>query len=197
MFNSAIRRRHDSFIVTTVMNWMKYGLVTVVLIAATYTGNHIRKARRQPQPTIYHAAQPDTMLPERLVKFAETLIGTPYNYGCASPDKGFDCSGFVGYVFGHFDLKVPRSSVEFTNVGKEIDTSQAKRGDLILFTGTNPGMRTVGHIGIITSHTDSLRFIHSSSGKEYSVTVTALNNYYRARFMKIVRVFDEYGRFGL
>jgi cell wall-associated NlpC family hydrolase len=130
--------------------------------------------------------------PEELVIYAQTLRGVPYQYACSDPEKGFDCSGFINYVFNRFYIKVPRSSVDFTNVGKEVPLEDAKPGDLILFTGTNNTIRTVGHIGIVTSHiADSLVFIHSSSGSANGVTMTPLNEYYQGRFMKIVRVFAQ------
>lgn len=129
--------------------------------------------------------------PEELVKFAETLIGVPYRYGSTDPRVGFDCSGFITYVFNHFNIKVPRSSIDFTNVGKEIPANQARRGDIILFTGTDSTERFVGHMGIIVSNTDTLRFIHSTSGKSYSVAVTPLNKYYQGRFVKTIRLFKQ------
>jgi cell wall-associated NlpC family hydrolase len=65
-------------------------------------------------------------------------------------------------------------------------------GDLILFTGTDSSDRRVGHMGIIVSNeNDSLRFIHSSSGKANGVTITPLNEYYKGRFMKVIRVFRQ------
>jgi hypothetical protein len=45
--------------------------------------------------------------PVKLVDFAETLAGTPYVYGSINPAVGFDCSGFITYVFNHFDIRVP------------------------------------------------------------------------------------------
>ncbi|WP_432712696.1 C40 family peptidase, partial [Pedobacter sp.] len=45
-----------------------------------------------------------------LISFAKTLIGIPYHYASSNPQKGFDCSGFVNYVFNNFGVKVPRSS---------------------------------------------------------------------------------------
>ena len=130
--------------------------------------------------------------PEELVSFAETLIGTPYLYGSTDPQKGFDCSGFITYVFNHFQIKVPRSSIDFTNVGKKISVKEAKRGDIILFTGTDSTERFVGHMGIIVSNqNDVLQFIHSTSGKAYSVAVTIFNEYYRGRFVKVIRIFKE------
>jgi cell wall-associated NlpC family hydrolase len=129
--------------------------------------------------------------PNAVVNFAQTLIGIPYLYGSTNPNKGFDCSGFITYVFNHFGIAVPRSSIDFTGVGKEILVANAKRGDIILFTGTDPTERFVGHMGIVISNADSLRFIHSSSGKANGVTITPLNKYYLGRFMKTIRVFPQ------
>jgi len=129
--------------------------------------------------------------PGALVNFAETLVGTPYKYASTNPQVGFDCSGFITYVFNHFGINVPRSSIDFTGVGKEISIANAKRGDIILFTGTNPAERFVGHMGIVVSNSDTLRFIHSSSGKAMGVTITPLNKYYLNRFVKTIRVFPQ------
>ena len=123
--------------------------------------------------------------------FAKTLIGVPYLYGSTDPAKGFDCSGFITYVFNHFDIQVPRSSIDFTNVGKEIPQTNAKRGDIILFTGTDSTEHFVGHMGIVVSNTDTLKFIHSTSGKMYGVTITPLNKYYQGRFVKTIRLFKQ------
>lgn len=127
--------------------------------------------------------------PENLLAFARTLIGVPYKYGSTDPAQGFDCSGFITYVFNHFNIEVPRSSIDFTNVGMPVEQQFAKPGDLILFTGTDTLETKVGHMGIVTENTDSLRFIHSTSGKKYGVTITPLNEYYLKRFVKVVRVF--------
>jgi cell wall-associated NlpC family hydrolase len=128
--------------------------------------------------------------PDVLVAYARTLIGTPYVYGSTDPKVGFDCSGFITYVFNHFNIKVPRSSIDFTAVGKTVDTSAARPGDLILFTGTNPLETNVGHMGIVVQRDASgLQFIHSTSGKLMSVTITPLNEYYKKRFVRVTRVF--------
>lgn len=127
--------------------------------------------------------------PETLIGYAKTLIGTPYKYGSTLPQNGFDCSGFITHVFNHFDIAVPRSSVDFTDVGLEIPARQSQPGDLILFTGTDSTKRVVGHMGIIVANTDSIHFIHSTSGKANGVTITPLNPYYQGRFIKTIRIF--------
>ncbi|MDB5193458.1 MAG: hypothetical protein JWQ96_3021 [Segetibacter sp.] len=133
--------------------------------------------------------------PAELLQFANTLVGTPYKYGSIDPAAGFDCSGFITYVFSHFNITVPRSSIDFTNVQKEVPLTDAKPGDLVLFTGTDSTVHHVGHMGIISANDNNVyHFIHSTSGKSYGVTVTELNKYYMKRFVKIIRVFKQNDR---
>ncbi|MBA4139153.1 MAG: C40 family peptidase, partial [Segetibacter sp.] len=74
----------------------------------------------------------------------------------------------------------------------EIPLPEAKPGDLVLFTGTDSTRREVGHMGIIVSNQNNeYSFIHSTSGKQHSVTVTPLNQYYMGRFLKVIRVFGQ------
>ena len=120
-----------------------------------------------------------------------TLTGIPYKYSSTEPSNGFDCSGFITYVFNHFNIEVPRSSIDFTNVGKEINFKNAKEGDLILFTGTIDSIRIVGHMGIVTENADTLKFIHSTSGRANGVTISEFSNHYKRRFVKIIRVFPD------
>jgi lipoprotein Spr len=128
-----------------------------------------------------------------LVNFACSLAGTPYHYGSVDPKLGFDCSGYITYVFKHFNIHVPRTSVDFTPVQKPIPLQQAKVGDLILFTGTDSTHRVVGHMGIISSTPgEPLRFMHATSGRQYAVVETDFySGYYKARFMKVIRVFVQ------
>jgi cell wall-associated NlpC family hydrolase len=124
------------------------------------------------------------------VSFAKTLLGTPYKYGSAMPEKGLDCSGFISYVFSHFNVKTPRSSVDFTNEGREIETKDARPGDIILFTGSDNSAGIVGHMGIITSNNNTPRFIHSASGKNVGVILSNLTGYYKTHFVKVIRILE-------
>jgi cell wall-associated NlpC family hydrolase len=130
--------------------------------------------------------------PQQVIEFAKTLIGTPYKYASTDPKVGFDCSGFITYVFNHFNIIVPRSSIDFTNVGRTLLVDSAKPGDLILFTGTDSTEKFVGHMGLIVANQNNqLDFIHSTSGKKHGVTITPFNDYYRSRYMKTIRIFPE------
>lgn len=131
----------------------------------------------------------DVTFIDSLITFAESQVGIPYHYGSADPKAGFDCSGFITYVFNHFKITVPRSSRDFKDEGITIPLKNSRRGDLILFTGTDTSERIIGHMGIVVSNnTEGLTFIHSTSGKAYGVVNTALNDYYRNRFIKVIRI---------
>jgi cell wall-associated NlpC family hydrolase len=125
---------------------------------------------------------------EEFVGFAKTLMGTRYKYGSALPSNGLDCSGFIYYVFGHFHVKAPRSSVDFTNEGETIDVKDALPGDIILFTGPDNSSGIVGHMGIITENEGTLKFIHSASGKSVGVIINSLSGYYKTHFVKVIRI---------
>ncbi|GGI24090.1 C40 family peptidase [Pedobacter mendelii] len=124
-----------------------------------------------------------------LIDFAKSMLGIPYRYATSNPKVGFDCSGFVSYVFSNFGFKVPRSSREFSGTGKETSIENAKVGDVLIFTGSNSKVRRIGHVGIVYSIDESgIKFIHASSGKAHSVTITEFNGHYKNRFMKIVSI---------
>ncbi len=128
---------------------------------------------------------------DELVTFAESLQGVPYKYGSTDIKKGFDCSGFISYVFNHFKISVPRTSSDFTNAGTEVSVRASRRGDIILFTGSDAGSGTVGHMGIITANSHKkITFIHSASGGGRGVMISGMSEYFIARFVKVIRIFN-------
>lgn len=161
-------------------------MLNTLLLSLVLSCNEAPKERGI-DSTLTVAPVDTTTLTDRVLSFAKTLKGTPYKYGSTNPSVGFDCSGFITYVFNHFKIEVPRSSVGFTNEGRPVSLAEAQPGDLILFTGTDSTVRTVGHMGIITQVGDSVVFIHSTSGKAYGVTETTLDKYYMGRFVKVIR----------
>lgn len=127
---------------------------------------------------------------DAVVQFSKTLLGVPYKYGSMKKENGFDCSGFINYVFNHFKVKVPRTTVDFTNAGKEVPIEDSKEGDLILFTGSDAKSGVVGHMGLVTKTTQhDVFFIHAASGGGKGVMISSLNSYFIPRFVKVIRVF--------
>lgn len=128
--------------------------------------------------------------PDDLVDFAETLIGVKYKYGSMIKENGFDCSGFINYVFDHFKISVPRTTVEFTNAGNEIPIKNCRPGDLVLFTGSDAKSGVVGHMGIVVDNKNGdLKFIHASTSR--GVMISGMNSYFLPRFVKVNRVFPN------
>lgn len=172
-----------------------------VAVASLMPWVHMSDPLRYREPVEYHAGDTSTVVAVKpvtsaaeidrtdLVAFAQSFKGVPYKYASADPDKGFDCSGFVLYVFKHFNVQVPRSSSAFAKIGKRVPLEEAQPGDIILFTGPRSAKAsTVGHVGIITEGGETISFIHASSGKAYSVVETSMTPHYQKRFVKVVRV---------
>jgi len=114
---------------------------------------------------------------------ALALLGTPYRWGGSDPDKGFDCSGLVGYVFRNaLGIELPRVSRDMAKSG-ELVTDRAKlvAGDLVFFGRKG----RVNHVGI---YVGDGRFVHAPSrGKD--VTVSSLDQgYWSGRFLQARRV---------
>ena len=125
---------------------------------------------------------------DSVIRYSTEFMGTPYVFGGYTPE-GFDCSGFVQYVFKGVNYKLPRTSRAQANVGISIDKSQAKPGDLIFFEGSQQN-GIVGHVGIIVFvDSQGIVFIHSSTKK--GVTLSELEyNYYSSRLLAIKRVIN-------
>lgn len=129
---------------------------------------------------------------DTIVDFAKEFLGTKYCYGNCSPQKGFDCSGFIYYVYKQNGITLPRSSYEMGRFGKQVPRSEARKGDIILFRGTNASNPKIGHAALVISEEgEPLTFIHSSSNtKKGGVIISKYDEspYYGKRFVKVIRV---------
>lgn len=151
----------------------------------------IKPENHASSPTEGLSALPEDKRDEKsqkeLVAYAMSLIGTPYVYAGVSP-TGFDCSGFVTHVFDKFDVAVPHSSALQAKEGEPVARDEAKVGDVVIFTGTKPSVRTPGHVGIIISTDDNvIEFVHSSSVGGVKVSKVEGTGYSR-RFLEIRRI---------
>ncbi|HWD87019.1 MAG TPA: C40 family peptidase [Mucilaginibacter sp.] len=175
-------------------------LLLWVLLASTafaHKTRHTHKAKTKVHILSYSDCNTDTISPYNLLYFAQSLIGIRYRDASSDPAHGFDCSGFVSYVFKSFNAVVPRSSSDYAYAGREINIEDARPGDVILFKGTKSHHpHSIGHIGIVYSNeSNELKFIHSTSGKEYGVTISSLDDTYKRRFVKVVRLLRQNDNF--
>ncbi|PKO52886.1 MAG: glycoside hydrolase [Betaproteobacteria bacterium HGW-Betaproteobacteria-20] len=106
---------------------------------------------------------------------ALNLTGVKYKYGGNSPEIGFDCSGFVRYVFSQAtSLTLPHSTLAISQLGKTIPKNEIQPGDLVFFKTIK---NAISHVGIYMGNN---RFIHSPSAGG-QVRVESMTEGYWAR----------------
>jgi len=124
---------------------------------------------------------------ERAARYARRLLGVPYRYGGDSPRSGFDCSGLVRFVFGHFGVSLPHSSYADFGLGTRVARGSLRPGDLVFFDG-------VGHVGM---YVGAGRFIHAPHAGT-TVRITSLDDpWYRSRYdgaRRLVRATASHAR---
>ena len=101
----------------------------------------------------------------RIVKYAGRFKGVPYAWGGSSPRTGFDCSGFVRYVYQHFGISLPHSSYGDLSHGRKVSRKHLKPGDIVFFAGgSHVGIYVSGKRVIDALHTGTVVRISSMSG---------------------------------
>ena len=119
---------------------------------------------------------------ERIVSKAKEFLGTPYVYGGSSP-SGFDCSGFVYYVFRQCGYSVTRTASTQNGDGTYVSRSDLQPGDIIIFY--NSAKTGIGHSGIYIGDGE---FIHASSGGGKVMISSLSSTYYDTRFYSARRI---------
>jgi cell wall-associated NlpC family hydrolase len=116
-----------------------------------------------------------------ILNSALQLVGTPYRNGGADP-AGFDCSGFVQFVFARHGVALPRSVDALSRVGVPVAGQDVAAADLLFFSTTGPGAT---HVAIALGDG---RFVHAPSGRG-TVRVEGLTgSYWPRRFVGARRV---------
>ncbi len=147
----------------------------IVLVAKTSESNTTRSEEIKP-------VQTENTKIEKMISLAKSKLGDSYAPAKAGPDH-FDCSGFVYYLHKESGISIPRSSLAQSKSGKQLTREQIKRGDILFFDTHNRGH--VNHSGIYLGEG---KFIHSSSGKAYGVTISDLDKgFYKEKFLWGIR----------
>jgi cell wall-associated NlpC family hydrolase len=118
---------------------------------------------------------------------AKRYIGTRYRYGGESPTSGFDCSGFVQYVYGRNGVHLPRTSREQATAGAAVplDVESLQPGDLLLFASTGT---TVNHVAIYVGNNRILHSTAGAGGVVYDDLTTSRGKWYLRRHVASRRV---------
>ena len=112
-----------------------------------------------------------------LAIYAMSLYDTPYRSGGTSRASGFDCSGFVQYVFRNSaGLALPRTSLEMSRAGSAVAIDRLKPGDLVFF---NTLHSPYSHVGIYVGED---RFLHAPSSGRAIMLSNMKEKYWHARY---------------
>jgi cell wall-associated NlpC family hydrolase len=104
-------------------------------------------------------------------------LGTPYQWGGSSPSTGFDCSGFVMYVFAQVGVSLPHSAAGQYGYGAPVSRSALQPGDLVFFNG-------LGHVGI---YVGGNAFIHSPHTGDV-VKISSMTGWYTDTYVGARRI---------
>ncbi|NRT13333.1 C40 family peptidase [Flavobacterium sp. 14A] len=124
---------------------------------------------------------------ENIIEEAEENIGIKYKTA-GTTRAGYDCSGLVFTLYGNYNIKLPRTSIQQSKTGIDLgkDISKAQKGDLIFFKTNNRSQ--INHVGIVTEVLkEELLFIHTSTSKGVILSSTK-EPYYKKAFAQLNRV---------
>ena len=148
----------------------------------------------QAQPPVtteqVQAPLPNDPQVDAIINYAKRFLGVPYRYGGTTP-SGFDCSGFINYIFGNFGFDLVRTSYGLAELGTTVKLSEIRPGDLMFFKGSNVNSTSVGHVALVVEVTPTaIKFIHSANT---GVRIDNFNTsqYYIQRYLKTKRL--DYG----
>jgi cell wall-associated NlpC family hydrolase len=154
-------------------------LILLLAIALTCLVALVRPSPGRAKPGLRRhvtARRPDgdaRIFGNRVVTYARHFLGIPYRYGGTSPRTGFDCSGLVRFVYGHFGIVLPHSSWADLTRGHRVSRRFLRPGDLVFFAGAS-------HVGIYAGGGRFIDAPHSGTRVRIS-TMRAYGSYYAAR----------------
>ncbi len=127
----------------------------------------------------------------RAVETGDEYLGVPYLWGGSTP-RGFDCSGFVKYVYRENGVNLPRTSRQMAHAGRSVPARirSLREGDLMLFTGKKG---VISHVALYAGNNQILHSSSSGNGVRYDDLSSKRGRYYVNHFIRARRV-TENGR---
>ncbi len=160
---------------------MLFALAGLLLVAAC---GHLPAPVGPPAPAPAQTRPVDPRAHE-VVMFSLGLMDTGYTFGGKNPEAGLDCSGMVSFVFERAaGLKLSGSAADIARLGRPVETSALRPGDLVFFNTRN---RPRSHVGIYIGNG---RFVHAPSSKGRVRTDSLTHGWYAARFEEARTYFD-------
>lgn len=149
-------------------------ILVLALAAILLSGCSTTAPKPTPSPAPRAAGHPP------LLRYALSLQGVPYRWGGTSPVRGFDCSGYVQYVYRRYGVALPRTARAMAGYLPRVSKTSRRPGDLIFFQTTR---QPYSHVGIYLGRDD---FVHASKGRGKGVQISNLRAPYWRRHWQAV-----------
>jgi len=132
----------------------------------------------------YHLSEADR---KQLLKDAKVFKGGKYVWGGTTP-QGFDCSGYVQYLYNKHNIHLPRTAWAQSQKGTPVDKNNLQKGDLLFFLTDRSRGIPVTHVGI---YIGDGKFIHAASKKKGIIISPVHHGYYAEKFVSAKRVLNQ------
>lgn len=156
------------------LKYIRILILILVLPFKSWTQSDFKVIFDEDSPAVVNDAPKVNVLADSLrtslVMHAMKYIGVNYHYS-QSNENGFDCSGYVKYIYGSFGYTLPRSSYDQFKQSRHLKANKARPGDLVFFVTRG---KKISHVGIYLGNN---QFIHAP-GKGKSVSISNLDEHY-------------------
>lgn len=164
--------------------------ITGIVDAKTWRElNKVKLPKEQSPAPLPSVSKPDETKPivvsnkniSPIITSAKKYIGVPYKFGGTTP-KGFDCSGYLQYIFAQHKISLPRAADEQYKIGTAVKQAALRPGDLVFFSTYEKG---ASHCGL---YLGDGKFIHVSTSK--GVRIDELKDaYWKPKYLGARRIF--------
>jgi len=169
-------------------------LAIIILVSNSFIlSAQIDSTRTEKQSVVINQTENKTisLVMDSVLDYGKTLIGHRYRYGGLSP-AGFDCSGFMKYIFRKYGITLPHCSREYAQIGEVIPKDSigiVHKGDFLLFKGRNSKSKRIGHVAIVIEVKENeILMIHSCCDKGVAIENYLTSAYYLNRLIEIRRM---------
>lgn len=112
--------------------------------------------------------QPNNQLINSIINTGRSFVGSRYTYGGTSPDTGFDCSGFISYIYKQNGIDIPRGTDGIFKTGREVSLSSVQPGDIICSRGSGPSGKHVQMVSRVDPESNQI-YVIEAKGRKYGI----------------------------